>query len=427
VRIPTPEGHQYPTVSLNQLRTYGSGGFVLAGLEQPRGCPRKYHHRYELGEVDEAESYPLKYGSVFHKALELMEEEGLDPDAALAAAWDTSLPPEAYEEALEDMRRYLDRPSSPLDRYGTLRTEAELATELYIDDEFGPIWIRGIIDKISVDFDTANLVHVVDYKTNRHPPSVDDVRRDIQGKIYAWLVKQRYRDLGLDNEPVVVFHLDAIKWRELPPVLYSEADLEALHAWLIALVKQILRDEDHTPVINEGCAYCFVKDTCPAYQSLPDLASELIQVKPAGPRGHPPHPVPWTPEEYEIQVTAFERELQQYQDDLVAWRDKANAMRLLLEKSVKEVDSRFIEDAKTLGEVRAGGYRWEQVTKWIQTQDIRRLHLLLGEDFWDAVTTSKTRLEKLVKDWPPELAASVLACIRSEPDGTTVTKVKEDV
>lgn len=761
MKIPTPEGYEFPTISPNGLRTYGSGGFALDGIEQPRGCPRKFYHRYVLQEDDPSESYPLKYGSMFHKALELMESEGLDPDAALAEAWDTSLPPEAYEEALADMRHYLDRPSTPLDRYGTLRTETELAAPLYVDPDFGPIYIRGIIDRIAVDFDTPNLLHVVDFKglaldtpiatpsgwttmaalrvgdevfngrgeptrvanksdvhhrpcyrltfddnqsivcdadhrwsvvlgpigerrkpavpapvvmtaaelaergisltygqrdvriwnagpldlpdadlpidpyvlgvwlgdgaaqagvvckplpalwdeirsrgyevgpdisspnraethtilglrrqlrvlglldnkhlpteyerasrrqrlevlqglmdtdghwnvkrqravmsttqewqaaaverlvtslgwkatrfhtkghgfgkavsviqvwftpttgeqvflarvpddyrpskrrqaqwrllskleevptvptqcievdspdhlylagshlipthnTNRHPPSVEDVRRDIQGKIYVWLVKQCFEQLGLDNRPQAVFHLDAIKWRELPPILYSEADLEALHAWIVALVRKILRDDDHQPVVNEGCAFCFVKDTCPAYRSLPDLASELITVRPPGPKGKPPHRIPWTPEEYDCLVEAYETELKQYQDDLVAWRDKANAMRLLLEKAVKETDSRFIADAQTLGSVRAGGYRWEVVTKWVQTQDIRRLHQLMGEDFWDAVTTSKTRLEKIVKDWPPDLAEGVLACIRSEPDGTTVTKVKEE-
>jgi hypothetical protein len=396
VKIPVSEHTGFPTVSPNSLRKYGTAGFDLADQEDAQGCPRQWKARYVDRLVDD-DTEILAYGRIIHRALEIMEEDALGPEDALAKAWAESpldLSPEYYAESLVDLRNYLARASSPLDRYGTLFTERRLTALLYEDEDFGPTYLQGIVDRAAVDFDDPALIHLVDFKSNRHPPSVEQVRRAVQPKAYTWLAYQNAAALfPHTTAPRIVFHLDAIKWWELPPVVFDDDDLEAWHSWTVAIVRKIWRDEDALPVLNPGCSYCPVQDDCPPYQKLPDLASYLMSVKPDD------------------------------ADDLVLWRDRANAARLLLEKAVKQVDARFVADAERLGLVEAGGYRWTRDVKWVDDTDARTLHDILGDDlFYALVTVGKGRLESTVKALDSTTARRALDCVRRVPDGTTIKK-----
>jgi hypothetical protein len=395
MRIPAgPNG--LPTVSASQLRTYGAPGFELEEFEASRGCPRQYKARYIDKIVKRSTDDVLLDGGIIHKAFELLEQEPQSPEDALMKAWDIRLGDQWYAEALEDLRRYMDRPSNPRDRYYTLATEKHLTALLYVDEDFGPIYFQGYVDVISVDPDLPSLLHLVDYKTNRTPPSVDDIRKDAQGKAYCWLALQNADELLPGRENVrVVFHLDAIKWSELPPVYFNEADLEAWHSWAVAVVRHILRDEAAEPVINPGCARCPVWDTCPAFLALPDLATELAAVKP------------------------------DRRDELAKWWERANAARLLLENAAKATDDRFKVDAAREGEVRAGGYVWAPTVAYRQTPDIRRLHSLVGERIYDLCSVTKAKLNALAKELDPSLAEQVLGCIRDVPSGTKIERKKE--
>ena len=396
MRIPESRNTGKPTVSPTLLRTYGYNGFSLFGEEAPRGCPRQYQAKYDVAErPDYGESEILLYGRIIHDALELMETQVMGPEEALAKAWNPILGPERYAEALDDLRSYIERESSPLDRYATDQTELNLTGLLYVDEDFGEIWSQARADRIALDFDDPNTIHAVDFKTNRHPPALDDVKTDFQLKNIVWLIYQNRAKYWPDiRRPRVIAHLDAIKWRELQGVYYSDADLEAWHAWTVAAVRQILRDEEAKPILNEGCGYCPVRDTCPVYLSTPDLGLALLQVK---------------PDEGEA---------------LVQWRDKANATRLLLEKAVKEVDGRIKTDATRLGEVTIGSSTWRKVLKYSDVQDMRELHRLLKERFYDEVTITKGRLEALARDAGSD-GPKILATRRSEPSGTQIKRIEE--
>jgi hypothetical protein len=398
MRIPVSDHTGFPTVSPNSLRKYGTAGFDLADQEDAQGCPRQWKARYVDRIVDD-DSEVLAYGRIIHRALEIMEEDAIGPEPALERAWAESaldLSPEYYAESLVDLRNYLARASSPLDRYGTLFTERRLTALLYEDEDFGPTYLQGIVDRGAVDFDDPSLIHLVDFKSNRHPPSVEQVRRAVQPKAYTWLAYQNAAELfPHTTSPRIVFHLDAIKWRELPPVVFSDDDLEAWHSWTVAIVRKIWRDEDAAPVLNPGCTYCPVKADCPAYQKLPDLASHLMSVKPAD------------------------------ADDLVLWRDRANAARLLLEKEVKAIDKRFVDDAEQFGLVEAGGYRWSRDVRWVDDTNHRELQEILGDDlFYEVVTVGKRKLEDAVKMLDSTTARRALDCVRRIPDGTTIKKTE---
>lgn len=383
-------------MSPSQLRTYGAGGFRLLQQEESRGCPRQYKAKYVEERLVEPFSYPLAYGSMVHEVLYLMEEEAIGPEEALDRCFPPELPPEAYREALDDLTDYLERGASPMDRFGTIAVEQELDALLYVDEDFGPIHFRGIIDWIGIDLNVPNLLHVVDYKTNRHPPSVDDVRGDVQLKAYHWLVRQNLKKYIPSGRAKIVVHLDAIKWREVE-VAFDDRDIEDWHSWAVAVVRKILRDDEGLPELNPGCAWCPVKDDCPAYDSLPTLGEEVAGQAPAIGSGDAAR---------------------------LAWRDQANAVRLLLEKAVKVVDEDFKERARLGGVLAIGDVEYAAETEWEEEYDMPSLHAALDDVFYRVVTVGKGRLEKETKDWEPSRVSPVRAAIKKSPKGTKIVRRK---
>ena len=82
----------------------------------------------------------------------------------------------------------------------------DLDALLYIDEDFGPIYLRGKLYWIGVDPETPGVVHVVDWKTNRTPPSDDSVRGDVQLPAYHWLVREnaeRFLPQSRDPSPLI--------------------------------------------------------------------------------------------------------------------------------------------------------------------------------------------------------------------------------
>jgi hypothetical protein len=408
-----PKGKSgYPTVSPTMLRRYGASGFDLQEEEVARGCPRQFKAFY-VDRVVQDRSDVLDYGTIMHRAFQLMESESLNPEEALEKAWangsyEIAMDPEWLAEAADDMARYMARETTPLGRYATLGTELRLSHELYVDEEFGPVWIQGIVDRISIDFDDPALIHIGDWKTVRQPPSIDDVRKSVQAKTYVWLAYQCLEELlpadvlAQIDQPRVFFHLDAIKWRELDAVYFSDDDLEKWREWAISLVRRILRDTEAKPRLNEGCPHCPVRDSCPEWLGLPLKAKDHADSKPDMPKD-------WT------QVSEEDRDL------LAAWLGMANTYRLLLEKAVKDIDNRFKADAK-LGPVVTSTFTWSPTTKYDNEVDLRKLHSIIGDEFYDQFKGSQALVERIAKGRSPAVAADVLECCSRVPTGITIER-----
>lgn len=392
MQIPVTDGRM--TVSPSQMRTYGAGGFALDEQETTRGCPRRYKAKYVDGVDSEEESYALKYGTFFHHVMERLED-GETPEEAVVNAFPVDGDPAMLTEIREDLERYLQRPSNPMDLYATLQTELMLSALLYVDEEYGEVWIRGGIDKLAVDHETPGVVHVVDYKTNRFPPSIEAVRGDVQLKTYHYLVKQNAEALGLPRNVRVVVHLDAVKYREVS-VSYSDDDIEDWRTWAEAVSRTILRDDEANPVINPGCDWCPVQDTCPAFQSLPTVATDLL----------------------EREGTITDPEVRQ------RWRDAANDVRLLLEKKVKRIDAEFNAQAEREGGLVVGDTQWTVKPRFVVEVDKKALHRALGNDFYGVVNVVRGRVNDLVKNWGSAELAEVDAAFTSVADGTKIERKK---
>lgn len=382
------------TLSASQLRTYGTGGFTLTEHEAEKGCPRKYRAKYVEGLKEEGpKSYPLLYGSFFHDIMFLMEEKGLTPEEALAEAFEPGMPQEAWTEAREDLDNYMARGATPADRFGTLEVEAELKALLYVDEEYGPTYYRGFLDLIGIDLELPNVLHMVDYKTNRQPPKIEDLKGDVQLRGYHWLLIKNYLK-WLKTRPRVVTHLDVVKFRDME-IVYTEADIEDWHSWAVAVARKIWRDEEALPVLNEGCAHCFVQDSCPAFNALPSLAESLAK-------------------EGTGLLDPVER---------LRWADKANSMRLLLEKSVKNIVEEFKDKALREGVLTIGDVEFKAETDFKDVVNLRLLHQLLSEDqFYEAISASKTSVEKVAKGLPASDRAEVMKAIERNINGTKVVR-----
>jgi hypothetical protein len=394
VIIPKSKKTGLPTVSPTMLNTYGFSGFSLERDVEPRGCPAQFKAVYpedKAKKVKRPQTDAMIRGIVVHETMRIMEETDVGPDEALARAWDPRLTPEDYTRIAEDMQAYLSRASSPLDRFLTLATEIRLDAELYVDDQHGPIHIQGIIDRVSFD-EEANLVNIGDWKYGYFFPTLDDVRESVALKTYVYLVDRNRAQLSIPANAGIVVQLDAIRYRELPPVKFTVEEMAGWHGWAIAAARHILADDEALPVINAGCAFCPIRDTCPEFLKIPDLGEELLSVKPSE------------------------------ADELDVWRDKANAVRLLLTKAVAEVDDRFKADARRLGHVETGRHTWDMEIRWDNVVDARRLHALLGDGFFDVADVGKAKLEQTAKMLDPDLAREVLNCLSRAPVGMTVKK-----
>jgi RecB family exonuclease len=385
------------TLSASQLRKYGTGGFTLTEHESEKGCPRQYKARYVDGLQEEGpKSYPLLYGSLFHDIMFKMEEDGLTPDDALAAAWEPWMPQEAWTEAREDLDNYMARGATPADRFGTLEVEAELKALLYVDEEYGPTYYRGFLDMIGIDLELPNVLHSLDYKTNRQPPKTEDMQGDVQLRGYDWLLRKNY-ERWMKQPPRIVTHLDVIKYRDME-IVYSDADIEDWESWAIAVARKIWRDNEALPILNEGCAFCFVQDTCPAFNALPSLAEKVLE-EGSG----------LTDPVYRL-----------------AWMDKANSLRLLLEKSVTKMADEFKSKALTAGKVIVGDDTFEAMPAYKDEVNLRRLHELLAEDkFYEAISASKTSVQKALKGMDVSERAEIeSATIERVVSGTKVVRTK---
>ena len=392
MRVPTDEEGR-PRFSITQLRLYGADDLRLPDAEDLRGCPRLYRKKYEAHDLPpEPRSVPAELGTVLHRALHIMERDGVGPEDALTSSWSPQLPVEQWAEAREILLAYLDR-GGPMTRYATFGHELDLSAQLYVDEDFGPVMFRGILDYLGVDLDAPSVLQGVDYKSVSAPPALATVRKDPQLRAYHWLIEQHAGSWGLDH-PQVVMHLDALRYRDVE-VVYSDEDIEEWKTWAIAVARVILRDEDGLPNLNPGCTWCPAQHDCPAWLGLPGTALVMAQRA----RGD------------QDPAASFAR-LQELRE-----------IEKLITAEIKSIQAALEAMALADGRLVLPGYEWTRDTGWATSVDWGRLHALLGSRFYDVLSTSKAALERhLAAD--PLLLKQALGYLTRVPEGTAVKKTK---
>lgn len=381
------------TISPTSLRTYGSGDALTEDHEEDRGCRRRWKAKYVDGVKEEGFSYPLAYGSMFHRVMERIVSHGVDPREAVLSAIEPDATVEMVDELLADLEAYLARPADPMDDMAVLGTEVDLRFPLYVDDEHGEITFRAILDVLAMDPDDPSTIHVKDYKSNRSPISGSDLAGDVQLRGQAWLVRRLASRWTSEPHPRIVMHMDLVKYRDYV-IEYTDDQLDAWETWAVAIVRTILRDEEAPPTLNPYCPSCPVQDTCPALADAPADALALAQALP------------------DPEALAAGRQ----------WRDEANRARLVLDKMVKAWDKTFEAQVRKAGEVEVLGTRYAIAPKDVTAVDVFAIARALGDDFPKVATVSKAAIDR--SSLTESQKSVALSHFRTEVDGTRLSAHK---
>lgn len=362
------------TLYMSRVKTYGSIGFEMEGVDEEPGCPRLYRAKYEDFRIREPASAAASYGSLIHDALYLSEQEDLPPlpDALDKAVerLDVTIDAGLYDEAVRDLTKYMDREDRGR---ATIAVEQHLTAPLVEIDGI-QYFFGGYIDKLEIDPDDPHTIYVVDYKTNRQPPSQSSVDRNNQFTMYCALVRanlDKYMP-GVDPDEVrFVGVMDAIKWYELET--WKEGwQLDQFLDWLSAICRRIVADQDALPVLNDGCSWCPVKYDCPEFKRLPGKGDTIAD---------------------RMSTTT---DLEQR----VFLMQQAQLTIKGLDKIVKEVKAELLDQAVKGTPVTANGVTYQAEDAWENQFDIPKLHELLGEMFYNVVTPTAYKINAAIKDDP---------------------------
>ena len=105
----------------------------------------------------------------------------------LAKFWD----PKGYKSKIDEQRDYAEAKAILkvfLDEQAKSKTEI-VDVERWFETSVGDIRLRGRIDRIDRD---GSSFTVVDYKTSKKAPSLNELKKDMQLLVYALAVKEMY-------------------------------------------------------------------------------------------------------------------------------------------------------------------------------------------------------------------------------------------
>ncbi|MGA2680182.1 MAG: ATP-dependent DNA helicase [Candidatus Bathyarchaeia archaeon] len=157
-------------------------------------CPRLYQYRHVM-KIPEKPRYYFDFGSSLHSIAEQLtrlqkDGKAINEDVAfelLSKFWD----PKGYKSKLDERRDYKD---AKVILRVFLKEQAQSKTEIvdierWFETSIGDIQLRGRIDRIDRE---GSSYTVVDYKTSKKAPSLNELKKDMQLLVYALAVKEMY-------------------------------------------------------------------------------------------------------------------------------------------------------------------------------------------------------------------------------------------
>jgi superfamily I DNA/RNA helicase/RecB family exonuclease len=226
-------------------------------------CPRRYALERRLRLSDSSSPY-AELGTLVHSALEAAEREVIGSGRAhaelaealrhLEAVWaDADFgTPQLNAAWLEQARQALTRLYTLWPSDGN-----PLELEKKVSMMIGEVEWVGYIDRLER---TPAGLQVVDYKTSKSPPTVEESKRSIQLGFYAAAVEEE------TGEPVV----GAQMWfprKEAKSVTMRSLDVGLLDDVRTAMaeVTRSIEEERWEPRVSEKCKNCEFKLSCPAW------------------------------------------------------------------------------------------------------------------------------------------------------------------
>ena len=251
-------------------------GSSLSGLLD---CPLRWFLDHEA-KAASARSTALGFGSVVHTIADDVAK-GTSPAeieplmALLDRVWDAL----AFEARWQSVRQRTEARKA-LERFLTWHTEDRGRTLIASEHPFTvslvvgdrEVVLRGSMDRVEVDRD--GLVHVIDLKTGKNPPSGPKVAEHPQLGVYQVAVREgAVADLaGLDDAVSGGAELVQLragskdgrpKVQNQPPLVVHDDGTTDVDRHLAGAVRSMTAEE-FPPTPGDACSYCQFKASCPA-------------------------------------------------------------------------------------------------------------------------------------------------------------------
>lgn len=138
-------------------------------------------------------------------------------------------------------------------------------TGVVTDEEVPVNYIIDRVDKVG-----PGIIRVVDYKTQRVPLTLNELRRKIQARLYALAIAIEYKGIMEIDEIHVQF--DYLRKSDITFTVKRAANVE-FYKQLREMAQKIADEDDENPArrVNPECMYCPLKVTCPELQRIGKL------------------------------------------------------------------------------------------------------------------------------------------------------------
>lgn len=354
----------------------------ISDINDYQECPKRFEFSMrrwtEAGEAPEAFSRNNAYGSIFHYTVHLIESERLSDNEAIQRAFDkygTWLDPTDLEQLVEDLTTYHERDYVGVELVGS---ELDLSMPLFTTADGTEIRFRGQIDRLYRRIDNPGIFIAIDYKSSAHPKSEEEVHADKQQWAYNVLVHDFYPECE-----TLIQQYDQLRFGRIP-TSKTDAQRATMRAWLIHQVQAILADEELKPKLNDWCGFCPLLPSCEVIPQLSEYAlAEIAAIAPEEKNGRRTD-VKLDPDLIEVYVDELKR------------ATKARGVLERFEKAVK----------KTLLNLPAGrrqelGYKTTtRGSDVFSARAMQAIHAEMGDEFYEAVSITKTTIERAFKDEP---------------------------
>lgn len=354
-----------------------------------RECPQREAlsmRRHTEGSYPGETDWTNAYGSAIHDAIHLVET-GLSREDAVTQIWPkyaAHLDPDDLALLYEDLEKY--QGDTPLGME-LVAAEVDVKVPLFVH-EGRQIYFRFKLDALYRRKDDHTVFYHRDYKSSKWRKTQAEVDKDVQMWAYNLGIHVLYPECSS-----LLQSYEQLRFGNLPTSKNDEQRAD-MKRWLIETVKAAMADTEMEPKQNEWCPYCPLVLTCSeTVRATRVWRSKLAVLAPQTKEGRK------TKIKLADEGDDLERMIVEELPRMIQTRKHLEAA----EKQIKEVIERMpSEDRERLG------WRMSQrKTTFLPPVALAMLHEVLGDAFYEAVTVSKTSMEKIAGKSELELLRSL--------------------
>jgi hypothetical protein len=359
----------------------------ISDILQYRDCPQRFAFGMRRhvplpermatfeGEKDdppEATNENNAYGSAIHDCIAIVEKEQVADQEAIDRVWPTFqhwLDPEDLDRLKSDLELYHERSHTG---WRLIAAETDMKVPLFVH-EGRQIYFRFKLDALYQHLQNPGVFLSRDYKSSKWPKSQEEVNNDLQQWSYNFGIHEMFpecQDLTQEYDQLTAGVI---------PTRKTEVQRKQIKAWLIQQVKSILADNTLKPTLNQWCPWCPIIMDCTAVQRSADYWKNRIEaVAPSQKVGR----------KVVVQLSEDAQGFAYYAEML----PKVTLARKTLERfeeRVKEVLAEMPSERRT----ELGYEMKERKGTAFPADALRRVHAIVGDDFYQLVGLTKTKLE----------------------------------